>query len=147
MGIGLLIFWGIRQNRKARDARIKEQALSIEEEMARDKKKKAEVEKGFEEYVEKKKIRPDEQGRYFDRSYGDYITPAIFWAILANQSQQQLNRFSNTSYRSGCVSACACVSCACACACACAGGGAAGCSRKTLHRCQQCQTTLTVNKE
>jgi len=138
VGVGLLVFFVIRQNRKARDAQIREQALSIEEEMARDKKKKAEVEKGFEKYVEKKKIQPDEQGRYFDRSYGDYITPAIFWAILASQRQQQLNRFSNTSYRSGCVSTCACVSCACACACACAGGGAAGCSRKTLHEFRTC---------
>ncbi|MGD0779837.1 MAG: hypothetical protein ABR954_03525 [Dehalococcoidales bacterium] len=143
--VGLLIFWSIRQNRKARDARIKEQALSIEEEMAKDKNKKAEVEKGFEEYVEKKDIRPDEQGRYYDRSYGNYVTPAIWYAIIATQMNQQ--RY-NAIPRSGCVSscACACVSCACACACACAGGGAAGCSRKTLHRCRQCQLASNVNR-
>jgi hypothetical protein len=139
VGVGLLIFWGIRQNRRARDAQIKEQALSIEEEMAKDKKKKDEVETKFEEYVEKKNIRPDEQGRYYDRSYGDYITPAIWFAILSNQmNRQQYIPPANTGFRSGCVSACACVSCACACACACAGGGAAGCSRKTLHECRVC---------
>jgi hypothetical protein len=141
--VGFLIFWGIRQNRKARDAQMKERVLSIEEDMAKDKKKKAEVEKGFEEYVDKKKITPDEHGRYFDRSYGNYITPAIWYAILTTQMNRP--RY-GSGYRSSCVSSCACVSCACACACACAGGGAAGCSRKTLHRCRQCQLEFSINR-
>ncbi len=142
--VGLLIFWGIRQNRKARDAQIKASVVSIEEEMAKDKQKKVEVEKGFEKYVEKKKITPDEQGRYYDRSYGDYITPAIWYAIIASQMSRPS---SNSGYRSSCVSTCACVSCACACACACAGGGAAGCSRKTLHRCRQCQLEFIITRD
>lgn len=146
VAIGLLIFWGIHQNRKVRDARIKEKAVSIEEEMAHDKKKKDEVDKDFEEYVEKKNITPDSQGRYYDHSYGNYITPAIWFAILADRQQQQANQIANNSPRSSCVSTCACVSCACACACACAGGGAAGCSRKTLHRCRQCQIAVNTDK-
>jgi hypothetical protein len=141
--VGVLIFWGIRKNRQAMDARRKEQVLSIEEEMAADKHKKEEVEKGFESYVEKKNIMPDDQGRYYDRSYGDYITPAIWAGVIAGQFNRQDTNTSGTSYRPSCVS-CACVSCACACACACAGGGAAGCSRKTLHECRTCSV---VHKE
>ena len=87
-----------------------------------------------------KNIQPDAQGRYYDRSYGDYITPAIWAAVISSQFSrsytQPYNRPATTS-RPSCV-ACACVSCACACACACAGGGAAGCSRKTLHECRTC---------
>jgi hypothetical protein len=144
--IGVLIFWGIRQSRKAMDARIKQHALSIEEEMARDKAKKEEVEKGFEEYVDKKDIRPDAQGRYYDRSYGNYITPAIYAAIIANQMSSARNTGSYRSGGSGSC-ACACVSCACACACACAGGGAAGCSRKTLHDCRECRLSSDLLKD
>ena len=64
---------------------MKKRIIVIEEEMARDKKKKEEVEKGFEEYVEKEKIQPDAQGRYYDRGYGDYITPAIWAAVIMGQ--------------------------------------------------------------
>jgi hypothetical protein len=135
--IGFLIFWGIRKNRQAMDARTKERVLSIEEEMAADKKKKEEIEKGFENYVEKKNIQPDVQGRYYDRSYGDYITPAIWAGVIASQFNRQQTNLQGSGFRTGCVS-CACVSCACACACACAGGGAAGCSRKSLHECRTC---------
>jgi hypothetical protein len=135
--VGFLIFWGIRKNRQARDTQRKEQVLSIEEEMAKDKKKKEEVEKGFENYVEKKNIQPDAQGRYYDRGYGDYITPAIWAGVIASQFNRPQTPSTGTSYRPSCVS-CACVSCACACACACAGGGAAGCSRKSLHECRTC---------
>ena len=135
--VGFLIFWGIRKNRQARDARMKERVHSIEEEMAADKKKKEEIEKGFENYVEKKNIQPDAQGRYYDRSYGDYITPAIWAGVIASQfNRPQINQ-PGSGFRPSCVS-CACVSCACACACACAGGGAAGCSRKSLHECRTC---------
>jgi hypothetical protein len=135
--VGFLIFWGIRKNRQARDTQRKEQVLSIEEEMAKDKKKKEEVEKGFENYVEKKNIKPDAQGRYYDRGYGDYITPAIWAGVIASQYNRQQPNPQGSGFRTGCVS-CACVSCACACACACAGGGAAGCSRKSLHECRKC---------
>jgi len=136
--VGLLIFWGIRKNRQARDATMKKRVVTIEEEMAEDVKKREEIEKGFEKYVEEKKIQPDEQGRYYDRRYGDYITPAIWAAVIASQFNQPRAPYAGTSYRPGCVVSCACVSCACACACACAGGGAAGCSRKTLHECRTC---------
>lgn len=136
--VGLLIFWGIRKNRQARDAAMKKRVVTIEEEMAEDVKKREEIEKGFETYVEEKKIQPDEQGRYYDRRYGDYITPAIWAAVIASQFNRPQTPYAGTTYRPGCVVSCACVSCACACACACAGGGAAGCSRKTLHECRTC---------
>lgn len=131
--VGLFIFWRISQGKKEREAYIRRKATSIEEEMAKDVKKKEAIEEDFKEYVEKKGLRPDEQGRYYDRSYGNYITPAIWWAIIASQNRNAINPPTSGSCvnRPGC--ACACVSCACACACACAGGGAAGCSRKTLH--------------
>ena len=135
--IGFLVFWGIRKNRQAMDARRKEQVLSIEEAMKADKKKKQEVEAGFEKYVEEKDIQPDAQGRYYDRSYGDYITPAIWAGVIASQFNRQPTNTQRSGLGTGCVS-CACVSCACACACACAGGGAAGCSRKSLHECRTC---------
>jgi hypothetical protein len=133
--VGFLIFWGIRKNRQAMDARAKERVLSIEEEMKADKKKREEIEKGFETYVEKKNIQPDAQGRYYDRGYGDYITPAIWAGVITSQFNRPPTQQPGSS---GCVSSCACVSCACACACACAGGGAAGCSRKSLHECRRC---------
>jgi hypothetical protein len=135
--VGFLVFWGIRKNRQFIDARNKESVRSIEEEMAADKKKREEIEKGFEGYVEKKNIEPDAQGRYYDRSYGDYITPAIWAGVIASQFNRQQTPQPGSGFRTGCVS-CACVSCACACACACAGGGAAGCSRKSLHECRTC---------
>jgi len=106
-----------------------------------------EVEKGFEKYVEKKKIQPDAQGRYYDRGYGDYITPAIWAAIISNQINRTQASQPRTNVRPGCVSSCACVSCACACACACAGGGAAGCSRKSLHECRACANETIENCE
>jgi hypothetical protein len=134
--IGFLVFWSIRKNRQARDAEVKQRVATIQEEMDKDRKKKEEVEEGFAKYVEDKNIQPDTQGRYYDRGFGDYITPAIWWAILANQySHQQNNLNLNKPSHPSC--ACACVSCACACACACAGGGAAGCAPKTLHECRE----------
>jgi hypothetical protein len=138
LAIGFFIFWAIRKNRQARDAKAKERVFNIEKEMAADKQKKEEIEKGFETYVEKKNIQPDAQGRYYDRGYGDYITPAIWAGVISNQFNRPYISSPGTSSRPGCVSSCACVSCACACACACAGGGAAGCSRKSLHECRTC---------
>jgi hypothetical protein len=138
--LGLLFFFGliflaVRQYRKANDAAIKARVAAVEKEMAENKKRKTEIEEGFEKYVDDKKLQPDEQGRYYDRGYGGYITPAIWAAvILSHQSSSS----GSSSHSSSPVSHCACVSCACACACACAGGGAAGCSRKTLHECLDC---------
>jgi hypothetical protein len=137
--VGFLVFWGIRKYRQAQDARKIERVRSIEEEMAGDKKKREEIEQGFEKYVEEKDIQPDAQGRFYDRSYGDYITPAIWAGIIASQFNQGQTDQPRSGFGTGCVS-CACVSCACACACACAGGGAAGCSRKSLHECPKCST-------
>ena len=126
-----LIVVGIQKAKQAQDAALKERIAATEQEMALDKEKKEEVEKGFREYVITEDIKPDEQGRYYDRNYGDYITPAIWAAVILNQQR--------SSQTGSCVSSsCACVSCACACACACAGGGAAGCSKKTLHECGEC---------
>ncbi len=132
--LALLVFLAVRRSRQAQEEAVKRRVASIEEEMARDKQKRDQVEEGFEKYVEKKDIEPDAQGRYFDKSYGNYITPAIWAAVIANQSNK-----SNTTPRPPSSCACACVSCACACACACAGGGAAGCSRKSLHDCTGCK--------
>jgi hypothetical protein len=142
IAVGLLIFLAVWQNRKARDARAKERVYNIEAEMAANKEKKAEIEKGFEKYVEEKKIKPDAQGRYYDRGYGDYITPAIWAGIISSQINRSQNNQPGSNVRPGCVSSCACVSCACACACACAGGGAAGCSRKSLHECRTCSVLI-----
>jgi len=108
--------------------------------MAEDKAKKEEVEKGFREYVIEKGMEPDAEGRYYDRGYGDYITPAIWAAVILSQ-QQQRARDAAAAASGGYSCACACVSCACACACACAGGGAAGCARKTLHECRECRVS------
>jgi hypothetical protein len=147
VGIGLLVFWGIIQNRRNRDARARERVAYVEKEMATDKQKRADYEKGFEEYVAKKGLKPDAAGRYYDRGYGDYITPAIWAAVLTRQMGSTVNPPPDKrsgSGTSGYSCACACVSCACACACACAGGGAAGCSRKTLHECREC---IALKKE
>jgi hypothetical protein len=143
--VGGLVFWGIRKNRQNRDAELKNRIASLEEELAKDKQKKAEVEAGFEKYVEDKNLQPDAQGRYYDKSYGNYITPVLWAAVISHQYGGQQNLAPGTASKPGCVSscACACVSCACACACACAGGGAAGCSRKSLHECRDCNSTRT----
>lgn len=135
--VTLLVLWGIRKNREAKEEELNRRVITIESEMATDAKKKEEIESGFQKYVEKEKIRPDEQGRYYDAHYGNYITPIIWAAMIMPQGSSGSSTGGYKSSRTGC--ACACVSCACACACACAGGGAAGCSRKSLHECEQCR--------
>jgi hypothetical protein len=139
LAVGFLVFWGFRKQRQAQDAAVRQRVITIEEEMASDQKKKKEVEEGFDKYVKDENIQPDAQGRYYDRGYGDYITPAIWAGIIVNQYHQRQNTPGGKSSHPSC--ACACVSCACACACACAGGGAAGCSRKSLHECRTCSTS------
>jgi hypothetical protein len=138
VGVVALIVLGVRKAREARDAELKARIAATERELAEDKTKKEEADKGFREYVIEKGMEPDAQGRYYDRGYGDYITPAIWAAVILHQQQQ--SAAAQQAAQSSCVSscACACVSCACACACACAGGGAAGCARKTLHECRAC---------
>jgi hypothetical protein len=135
VAIGLLISWGIYRYKKNRDAEMQKRIANYEKEMAQDKNKKAEIETGFKEYIDQKKITPDSDGRYYDQSYGNYITPAIWAAVIMSQN----NRGSASppgATKPPNHSSCACVSCACACACACAGGGAAGCAKKTLHECR-----------
>jgi hypothetical protein len=132
-----LITVAVRRAGKARDAALKERIAATERDMALDKTRKDEVEKGFREYVIEEDIKPDEQGRYYDRGYGNYITPAIWSAVILQEQQRKVADAAAAATRNASC-ACACVSCACACACACAGGGAAGCARKTLHRCREC---------
>jgi hypothetical protein len=144
--VGLMIVWRISAGRKEREAYIRSKATAIESEMATNPEKKKEVDEKFQEYIEKKNIQPDEQGRYYDRSYGGYVSPAIWWAVLASQQNRNVPP-ARPGSSSGCVHSCACVSCACACACACAGGGAAGCSRKTLHEFRNKQTKPGVTEE
>ncbi len=134
--VAVLVILAIRKNRQARDEALKARIAATERAMAEDKAKKAEIEKEFKEYVIEEGIEPDEQGRYYDRGYGDYITPAIWAAVIMGQQREP-----GTTPRSHTACACACVACACACACACAGGGAAGCSKKSLHECQRCVRT------
>ena len=131
-----LVILGVRKNRQARDEALKARIAATEKAMAEDKAKKTEIEKGFREYVIEEGIEPDEQGRYYDRGYGDYITPAIWAAVIMGQQREP-----SATSRSHMACACACVACACACACACAGGGAAGCSKKSLHECRRCLRT------
>jgi hypothetical protein len=133
----LLIMLAVRRSRQVRDAQIKDRIAATEKAMAEDKEKREEIEKGFKEYVDEKGLKPDAEGRYYDRGYGNYITPIIWGAVLMHQ--QRANRASEQPPRNTRSCACACVSCACACACACAGGGAAGCSRKSLHQCKKCE--------
>ena len=83
----LLIFWGVRKARQSAKDRAQQRIEVIEKEMAEDAEKKEEIEKGFEKYVEKEKLEPDDQGRYYDRRYGNYVTPAIWAAIIASQLQ------------------------------------------------------------
>jgi hypothetical protein len=134
--IYFIIAFAVRQYRKTQAEAVRQRVAETEAEMARDHAKREKIEKGFEEYVEKKGIQPDAQGRYYDSGYGNYITPAIWAAVIASQYSQNRQQSATTGATHTC--ACACVSCACACACACAGGGAAGCSRKTLHECDKC---------
>ncbi len=144
IGFIFLVVLGVRRARQARDAELKARIAATEEEMARDQTKKEEVEKGFKEYTIEHGMEPDAQGRYYDRSYGNYITPAIWAAVILSQQQQRARDAAAAASPPGGYScACACVSCACACACACAGGGAAGCSRKTLHECRDCSSKKT----
>jgi hypothetical protein len=138
IGFILLVVVGVRRARQARDAELKARIAATEQEMAQDAAKKEEIEKGFREYTIEHGMEPDAQGRYYDRGYGDYVTPAIWAAVILSQQQRARDAAAAASGRGGYSCACACVSCACACACACAGGGAAGCSRKTLHECQEC---------
>jgi hypothetical protein len=134
--IGLILL-AIRKNREAREAAIQKRIADTERELAENKKKQEEADKGFREYVIKEGIEPDEEGRYYDKGYGNYITPAIWTAVILYQ-QQQRQQAASRAYTTHSNCACACVSCACACACACAGGGAAGCAKKTLHACRNC---------
>jgi hypothetical protein len=138
---GLLIAFAIYKNKKNREAEVQRRAEAYEKEMAGDATKKAKIEEGFKEYVDKQKIEPDAQGRYYDRGYGNYITPAI-WAAAILYQQQRNNNLNSGAYvppNRPHTPSCACVSCACACACACAGGGAAGCAKKSLHECPACK--------
>jgi hypothetical protein len=145
LGIYGLIVFAVRQNRKAQEAAVKARVSTIEGEMAADRAKRDKIEKGFGEYVEEKNIQPDAQGRYYDRGYGNYITPAIWAAVISSQYSNRQTNPSTGNVPPSC--ACACVSCACACACACAGGGAAGCSRKTLHECRTCEIRQLKNQK
>jgi hypothetical protein len=133
IGIAAIIVYAVRQSRLAEEARLQYRIDSTQKEMAENQQRKKEIEEGFQEYVDKKGLEPDTQGRYYDRSYGNYITPAIWAAVILNNRSSVAPSGQQQRNSSGC--ACACVACACACACACAGGGAAGCSRKTLHDC------------
>jgi hypothetical protein len=138
IGVIALIVMGVRKAKEARDAELKARIAATERELAQDTTKKEEAEKGFREYVIEKGMEPDAQGRYYDRGYGDYITPAIWTAVILHQQQQREAAQAAARSSGGSSCACACVSCACACACACAGGGAAGCAKKTLHECRAC---------
>ena len=140
MSIIALIIYGIRQHNKTRAEAIQARVAAAEREMAENRERRKEIEEGFERYVEEKGIEPDREGRYYDRSYGGYITPAIWAAVILSQRNTGGSAGTDIDGKGsgGCV-ACACVSCACACACACAGGGAAGCARKTVHDCRQHQ--------
>jgi hypothetical protein len=142
--LGILIYWAIRKNRQARDEELRRRVAETERAMALDREKREKIEKGFAEYVESRNIEPDAEGRYYDRSYGGYITPAIWAAVILSQNQAQKSPPGKKPPGSSC--ACACVSCACACACACAGGGAAGCSRKTAHECRSCRNLLSTSQ-
>jgi hypothetical protein len=149
-GIVMLSIWAAIRAKQKRDAANTILIEETKKQMADDPQKKEKIEKGFEDYVDKKGIEPDAQGRYYDRGYGDYITPVI-WAALLMRNNNNISRPSGTTGftstgHSSC--ACACVSCACACACACAGGGAAGCTKKGFHECAQCQESakLPINK-
>jgi hypothetical protein len=138
--IGLLIFLAIYRYKKKRDAELKIRIENYEKEMAEDKTKKTEIESGFKEYVDQKKITPDAEGRYYDRSYGDYITPAIWAAVIFSQPNRNEGEAGiPPNNKKPHHPSCACVSCACACACACAGGGGAGCAKKTIHVCEEYQ--------
>lgn len=141
--VGLLIFWRVSQGKKEREAYIRSKATSIEEEIAKNPAKQKEIDEKFREYVKEKGLKPDAEGRFYDRSYGNYLTPVLFWAILSSQQNKNAAPPPGAgSSNSGCIHSCACVSCACACACACAGGGAAGCSRKTLHEFRNSQRRM-----
>jgi len=132
-----LVVRAVRHYREVRDTALKARIAATEKELAADEEKEEAAIKGFKEYVEGKDIKPDEQGRYYDKGYGDYVTPAIWVAVLSSQGQQAENPPRSSSH------SCACVSCACACACACAGGGAAGCSKKSLHECARCRLSVS----
>jgi len=141
--IYLFVVFAVRRSRQARDAAIKARIAATEKELAEDREKEKEAEEGFKEYIDKKGLQPDQQGRYFDRGFGGYITPVIWWAVLSHQNQPYQGQ-NPPPHTPSC--ACACVSCACACACACAGGGAAGCSRKTLHEFREHDTTSQAHQ-
>jgi hypothetical protein len=142
--VGLLIFWAVRQARQAARDRQKQRVVLVEKEMAEDADKKKEIEEGFRKYVAREDLQPDDEGRYYDKKHG-YITPSIWAAVIASQYQRPVIN-PGTGQRPNCV-ACACVACACACACACAGGGAAGCSRKSLHECPACKGKAVYLRE
>jgi hypothetical protein len=138
--IGLLVGVLVWNKRRKTKARTYNRIMQIEAEMEKDEKKREEIEEGFKDYVDKENLQPDEEGRYRNKKHG-YITPAIWAAVISNRYYQPYVHpyvRPGSGYRPSCVS-CACVACACACACACAGGGAAGCSRKTLHECPACR--------
>ena len=138
-GIVMLSIWAAIRAKQKRDEANTILIKETETELADDPQKKEKIEKGFEEYVDKKGIAPDEQGRYYDRSYGDYITPVIWAALLMRNNNNPRPPGTTGFIGTGHSCACACVSCACACACACAGGGAAGCTKKGFHECAECK--------
>jgi|WetSurMetagenome_2_1015567.scaffolds.fasta_scaffold206113_1 hypothetical protein len=146
IGIGVVFFiiflitLAVRKYRRDQAEALQTHVAEIEKSMADDPAKKEKIEKGFREYVIDEGIEPDKQGKYYDRGYGGYITPAIWMAAIMSHPSPGPTSTTHTSC------ACACVSCACACACACAGGGAAGCSRKSLHECDKCPSFIPPTK-
>jgi hypothetical protein len=144
---GGLISLALYRYKKNQEAALQKRITDYEKEMAADKTKQAEIESGFKEYIDQKKITPDASGRYYDNSYGNYITPAIWAAAIYYQQQQKIQNAAAGGVPPSHPHSpsCACVACACACACACAGGGAAGCAKKSLHECPQCHPLVKTD--
>ena len=57
-------------------------AAKIETDMIQDKDKRDEIERKFMEYIKRKNIFPDQEGRYLDPTYGFFITPSILEARI-----------------------------------------------------------------
>jgi hypothetical protein len=78
-----LIIIAVRKYRQDQEEALQTRITELEKTMAEDSAKKEKIEKGFREYVIDEGIEPDKEGKYYDRGYGGYITPAIWMAALA----------------------------------------------------------------
>ena len=135
--VGLLIFWRVSQGKKT--GSLYPSSYSHRRRNSEKPREKKEIDENSE--CQRKGLKPDAEGRFTTVPMATILRRFVLGYFI-KQNKNAAPPPGAGSSNAGCIHSCACVSCACACACACAGGGAAGCSRKTLHEFRNSQRRM-----